>query len=61
MPCYQAFGKLKSQFFLLPISNFLEFEKPFEVHTNASDFAIGEVLMQDRRFIAYESKKLDGC
>ena len=38
---------------------FLEFDKPFEVHTNASDFAIGGVLMQDGRPIVYESKKLD--
>ena len=40
---------------------FPEFDKPFEVHTNASDFAIGGVLMQDGRPIAYENKKLDGC
>ena len=40
---------------------FSEFDKPFEVHTDASDFAIGGVLMRDGRPIAYESKKLDGC
>ena len=40
---------------------FLEFDKPFEVHTDANDFDIGGVLMQDGRPIAYESKKLDGA
>ena len=39
---------------------FLEFDKPFEVHTDANDFVIEGVLMQDGRPIAYESKKLDG-
>ena len=33
--------------------------KVFEVHTNASDFAIGGVLMQDRHLIAFESCKLN--
>lgn len=40
---------------------FREFDKPFEVHIDASDFAIGRVLMQDARPIAYKCKKLDGC
>ena len=40
---------------------FPEFDKPFEVHTIVSDFAIGGVLMHDAKLIAYESKKLDGC
>jgi hypothetical protein len=32
---------------------------PFEVHTDASDFAIGGVLMQDGHPLAYESRKLN--
>lgn len=35
------------------------YSKPFKVHTDASDFAIGGMLMQDRHPIAYESPKLN--
>lgn len=59
--CYQAFEELKNKLSSPPVLKFPEFDKPFEVHTDASDFAIGGVLMQDGRPIAYESKKLDGC
>ena len=61
MPCHQAFKELKSKLSLPPVLEFLEFDKPFEVHTDASNFAIVGVLMQDGRPIAYESKKLDAC
>lgn len=33
--------------------------KVFEVHTNASDFAIEGIFMQDRHLIAFESRKLN--
>ena len=36
----------------------LDFELPFEVHTNASDRALGGVLVQEGHPIAFESKKL---
>ena len=32
---------------------------PFEMHTDASEFAIGGVLMQEEHPIAYESRKLN--
>ena len=35
--------------------------KPFEVETDASDYAIGVVLYQDGKPIAFESKKLDSA
>ena len=44
-PCHQVFGELKSKLSLSPMLNFAELDKPFEVHTGASDFAIGRLLM----------------
>jgi len=42
-----------------PVLVIPEFSKPYEVHTNASDFAIGGVLMQEGYPVAYESQKLN--
>jgi hypothetical protein len=58
--CEQAFQELKEKLSSPSVLKFPKFEKPFEVHTDASDFAIGGVLMQKGRPIAFESKKLDG-
>jgi hypothetical protein len=35
-----------------------DFDKDFEIHSDASDFAIGGVLVQERKPVAFESKKL---
>ena len=37
---------------------FPEFKKPFEVHSDASDIAIGGVLMQEGQPVVFESKKV---
>jgi len=34
------------------------FDKDFEIHSDASDFVIRRVLVQDGRPVAFESKKL---
>ena len=46
-PYHQVLGELKSKLSSLPILKFTEFEKPFEVHTGTTDFAIGGLLMQN--------------
>ena len=56
--CYRAFGELKRRLTSVLVLKFPEFKKPFEVHIDASDFAIGGVLMQEGQPWAFESKKL---
>jgi hypothetical protein len=40
---------------------FLAFTKSFKDHTNAKDFTIDNVLMQDGHSITFENKKLLGA
>ena len=54
----RAFGELKRHLTSAPVLKFLDFKKPFKVHTDASDFVIGGVLMQEGRLVAFKSKKL---
>ena len=37
----------------------VDMTKSFEVETNASDYALGGILLQDGHPIAYESRKLN--
>ncbi len=41
-----------------PVLKLPDFNKDFEIHSDASDFAIGGVIVQDGRPMAFESKKL---
>ena len=59
--CYQAFEELKNKLSSPSVLRFSKSNKPFEVHTDASDFAIRGILIQDGRPIAHESKRLNGC
>ena len=56
--CQEAFEKLKVAVSSEPILKLPDFEKPFEVHTNAFDRAIGGVLVQDGYPLAFERRKL---
>lgn len=51
--------ELKLAVFEEPVTSLLDYSKPFEVHSNASDFAIGGVLMQEGHPIACENRKLN--
>jgi hypothetical protein len=41
-----------------PVLKLSDFDKEFKIHSEASDFAIGRVLVQEGRPMAFESKKL---
>ena len=47
MSIVTAFGKFKRRLTSAPVLKFPEFKKPFKVHTDALDFAVGGVLMQE--------------
>ena len=57
--CQEAFEDLKKAICEEPVLNLPDHTKPYELHTDASDFAIGGVLMQEGHPVAYESRKLN--
>jgi hypothetical protein len=50
--CNKAFETLKGILVKAPVLKLLDFEKDFEIHSDASDFAIGRVLVQNGRPVA---------
>lgn len=42
-----------------PVLRLPDYTVPWEVHTEASDYAIGRVLVQEGHPVAYESRKLN--
>ena len=57
--CQEAFEKLKVAMLSESVLRLPDFELPFEVHTDASDKAIGGVLVQEKHPVAYKSRKLN--
>nr|XP_016488540.1 PREDICTED: uncharacterized protein LOC107808515 [Nicotiana tabacum] len=57
--CQKAFEGPKAAVTEESVLALPNFANTFEVHTDASDFAIGSVLMQDKHPIAFESCKLN--
>ncbi len=56
--CDEAFETLKGILVKAPVLKLPDFDKDFEIHFNASDFAMGGVLVQEGRLVSFESKKL---
>ncbi len=56
--CDEAFETLKGILVKVSMLKLHDFDKEFEIHSDASDFAIGGVLVQEGRLVAFESKKL---
>jgi len=59
--CQSAFEELKATMTRGPVLGLVDVTKPFEVETDASDYALGGVLLQDGHPIAYESRKLNSA
>jgi hypothetical protein len=57
--CDEAFETLKGILVKAPMLKLPDFDKDFEIHSDASDFAIEGVLVQEGRLMAFESKKLN--
>jgi hypothetical protein len=56
--CDKAFETLKGILVKASVLKLPDFDKDFEIHSDTSDFAIGGVIVQDGRPVAFESKKL---
>ncbi|KAJ7971439.1 Retrotransposon protein, putative, Ty3-gypsy subclass [Quillaja saponaria] len=57
-PCQTAFEDMKLAMINDPVLALPDISKPFEVQTDASDYALGGVLLQENHHVAYESHKL---
>ncbi|KAJ7961417.1 Retrotransposon protein, putative, Ty3-gypsy subclass [Quillaja saponaria] len=57
-PCQTAFEDMKLAMINDPVLALPDISKPFEVQTDASDYALGGVLLQENHPVAYESHKL---
>ena len=54
-----AFESLKQAISKEPVLRLPDLDLPFEVQTNASNKALGGVLVQDEHLVEFESRKLN--
>jgi hypothetical protein len=54
----KAFGELKHRLCSAPVLTLSDLQQPFEIETDASDYAIGAVLTQHGHPVAYHSETL---
>jgi hypothetical protein len=57
--CNETFETLKGILVKAPMLKLPDFDKDFEIHSDASNFAIGGVLLQDGSSVAFENKKFN--
>ncbi len=57
--CDEAFETLKGILVKALVLKLPNFDKDFEIHSDASDFVIGGILVQEGKPMAFESKKLN--
>ena len=58
-PQQRAFDKLKDALSTAPVLAAPQQDQPYEVHTDASDVAVGAGIMQEGRVVAYMSQQLN--
>jgi hypothetical protein len=56
--CETAFAALKQALTSAPVLRVPDLNKPFQLITDASDYALGAILVQEGQPVAYESRKL---
>ncbi len=57
--CQQAFQRMKDIVIKEVMLSYPDFNKPFEIHTDASQTQLGSVILQDNKPIAFYSRKLN--
>ncbi len=57
----QSVQRIKEKLSTTHVLKYPNFLKSFEMHTNANEFSIGDVWMQDENPIAFEYKKFVGA